>query len=161
MSFKDQLNKFYKNLDDLANQIRDILSKNGFTVKKGYFNGHFDKDASGNYVKSYYPISVIEVNGLCDIEIVGDYISVSSKISKKKAINFDYERLSGYNFEVYGVVDYLADYYKSGEDITNLFKNLEKCDEKEIGFAFTFASCTAIDVILNLMLLLKNSEFYY
>ena len=161
MRFKDQLNKFYKDLDDQSNRIKDILTENGFTVKSGYFNGHFNKDASGSYVKDYYPIPVIEVKGLCDIEIVGDSVNVTTKTSKENAIKLDYEKLSRYKFETYGVIDYLTDYYKSGEDIANLYKSLEACNEREIGFGFSFANSTATNVILNLLILLKNNGFYY
>ena len=162
MGFKDQLNEFYKNLDDKANQIRNVLMKNGFRVEKGYFNGHYyNKDAFGNYVKDYYPIPVIEVMELCDIEIVGPHINISTKTSLKNAIHLDYEKLSGYYFEVYGVVDYLADYYKSGEDIVKLYKNLEACKEKEIGYAFSFANNTPLDVILKFIVVLRNNGFYY
>lgn len=162
MSFKDQLNQFYKNLDDKANQIKEILDKNGFNVEKCYYNGHYyNKDSSGNYVKDYYPIPVVEVRGLCDIEIVGSHIGVSTKTSIKNAIHFDYKKLSNYYYEVYGVVDYLADYYKSGEDIVKLYNSLEACNEKEIGFAFSFANNTTTDKILKFMTLLKNNGFYY
>ena len=162
MGFKEQLNNFYKNLDDKASQIKKILDKNGFRVEKGYFNGHYyNKDAAGNYVKDYYPIPVIEVKGLCDIEIVGTHINISTKTSIKNAIHFEYEKLADYYFEVYGVIDYLADYYKSGEDIVKLYKNLEACDEKEIGFAFSFVNNTTADRILKFIVLLRNNGFYY
>lgn len=162
MGFKEQLNEFYKNLDDKTNQIRNILVKNGFRVEKGYFNGHYyNKDASGNYVKDYYPIPVIEVKGLCDIEIVGSHINISTKTSIKNAIHFNYDKLSEYYYEVYGVIDYLADYYKSGEDVVKLYKNLEACNEKEIGFAFSFANYTTADRILKFMLVLRSNGFYY
>ena len=161
ISFKEQLNGFYKILDERADQIKIILIDAGFNVEKRYFNGHFDKDASGNYVKDYYPIPVIEVKGLCDIEIVEMHINVSAKISKENAINFDYGKFADCYFEVYGVNDYLADYCKSGEDITNLLKNLEACNEREIGFAFTLEKDCAVDRILKLLTLLKNNGFYY
>lgn len=161
MSFKDQLNEFYKNLDDRSRQIKEILVKNGFRVEMGYYNGHYNKDAAGNYVKDYYPMPVLEVRGLCDIEIVGSHINVSTKTSIKNAIHFNYDKLNDYYYEVYGVVDYLADYYKSGEDIVKLYKNLEECNEKEIGFAFSFANNTAANKILRFMLVLRNNGFYY
>ena len=162
MSFKDQLNEFYKNLEEKTNQIRDSLAKNGLKVEKGYFSGHYyNKDASGNFVKDYYPIPVVEVKGICDIEIVGSHINISTKTSLKNAIHFDYDKLSDYYYEVYGVIDYLSDYYRSGEDILKLYKNLEACDEKEIGFAFSFANNTTADRIFRFVMRLKNYGFYY
>ncbi|MDE7438897.1 MAG: hypothetical protein K2N23_00045 [Clostridia bacterium] len=161
MSFKEQLNGFYKNLDGKAEQIKDVLVKNGFKAEKKYYNGHYNKDASGNYVMDYYPIPVIEVEGLCDIEIVGIHINISTKTSIKNAIQLNYENLSEYYYEVYGVVDYLSDYYRSGEDIVKLYKNLEACKETEIGFGFSFVNNTTADKILSVAVVLKENGFYY
>ena len=161
MSFKEQLNEFYKNLDDKAEQIKDLLKRKGFKAEKRYYNGHYNKDASGNYVKDYYPVPVIEVEGVCDIEIVGMHINITTKTSIKNAIEFNYEKLSEYYFEVYGVVDYLSDYYKSGDDIVKLYKNLETCNEKEIGFGFSFTNSTTADKILSVVVTLKQNGFYY
>ncbi len=161
MSFKQQLNEFYKNLDDKAEQIKEVLNRKGFKAEKRYYNGHYNKDVSGNYVRDYYPIPVIEVSGLCDIEIVGIHINITTKTSIKNAIDFNYEKLSEYYFEVYGVVDYLSDYYRSGDDILKLYKNLEACNEKEIGFGFSFVNNTSADKILNVVATLKQNGFYY
>ena len=161
MSFKDQLNEFYKNLDDKANYIIDILIKNGFKVEKHYLNGHYNKDSNGNYVMDYYPIPVIDVKGLCSIELVVTHLNISTKTSIKNAIHFNYDRLSDFYYEVYGVIDYLADYYKSGEDIVKLYKNLEACNEKEIGFGFSFTNNITTDKIMKLVVLLRDYGFYY
>ena len=161
MSFRDHLNEFYKNLDDKANYIIDILSKNGFNAEKSYLNGHYNKDANGKFVMDYYPIPVIDVKGLCNIELVVTHLNISTKTSLKNAVHFKYDKLSDYYYEVYGVIDYLADYYKSGEDIVKLYKNLEECNEKEIGFGFSFANNTAIDKILKLVVLFRDFGFYY
>lgn len=161
MSFKEQLNEFYKNLDDKAEQIKEILKRKGFKVEKKYYNGHYNKDASGNYVMDYYPIPFIEVSGLCDIEIVGTHINITTKTSIKNAIELNYDKLSDYYFEVYGVVDYLSDYYRSGDDILKLYKSLEACNEKEIGFGFSFANNTTADKILSVVVTLKQNGFYY
>ena len=68
MGFKEQLNEFYKNLDDRANHIREILLKNGFKTEKNYYNGHYyNKDSAGNLFKDYYPMTLIELFRLFDI----------------------------------------------------------------------------------------------
>ena len=162
MEFINQLNEFYKILDNKGTQIKDILSQCGFDVKMGYFNGHYvDKDCSGNYVKDYYPIPVIEVKGLCDIEIGNSFVGISSKLAINDALNFDYGKLSDYQYEVYGVIDYLGDYYKSGEDVGKLYRNLKKSNETEIGFAFSFESSATAEIILKAVNFLKNNGFYY
>lgn len=162
MGFMEQLNYFYKNLDDRAKQIRNILIKNSYKAHKNYYNGHYyNKDASGNYVMDYYPIPVVEVEGLCDIEVVASHINISSKLTLKDAISFNYDTISDYYYEVYGVKDYLADYYKSGDDLIKLYKNLEICNETEIGFAFSFDNSTPAEKILEIIIILKNNGFYY
>lgn len=161
MGFKEQLNEFYKNLDDKAEHIKYILRRNGFKAEKKYYNGHYNKDAAGNYVKDYYPIPVIEVIGLCDIEIVGIHLNISTKTSIKNAMRLNYKILSEYYYEVYGVNDYLADYYKSGENIMKLYRNLEASYEEEIGFSFSFVNNTTADKILRIVAILRDNGFYY
>lgn len=161
MDFKERLNDFYKKLDGEAEQIKNILIKNGFKCEKKYFNGHYNKNAAGEYVKDYFPIPVIEVKDLCDIEIVGNRINISSKTSLERALHFDYGKISDYYYEVYGVVDYLSDYYKSGEELKVLYRNLETSEEEEIGFAFSLASDASIDKIFNIISILKSGGFYY
>lgn len=161
MNFREQLNDFYKKLDDKAEQIKNILIKNGLKAEKKYFNGHYNKNAAGEYVKDYFPIPVIEVKELCDIEIVGMRINITSTTSLENAIHFDYGKISDYYYEVYGVVDYLSDYYKSGEELSVLYKNLGASEEQEIGFAFSIADDVSEDKILGLVTLLKSNGFYY
>lgn len=162
MGFKEQLNEFYKHLDTHAEKIKSILITNGFKAEKQYFNGHYyNKDAAGNYVMDYYPIPVVDVAGICNIEIVGSHINVSTKTPIKNAIQLNYNILSDCYFEVYGVIYYLADYYKSGENIIKLYKNLETCNERVIGFGFSFVNSTPTEKILNLVRILKENGFYY
>ena len=161
MDFKEQLNDFYKKLDGEAEQIRNVLIKNGLKCEKKYYNGHYNKNAAGEYVKDYFPIPVIEVNNLCDIEIVGNRINISSKTSLENALHFDYSKISDNYYEVYGVVDYLSDYYKSGEELKVLYDNLGKSEEDEIGFAFSIAADGSTDKIMHIISILKSSGFYY
>lgn len=161
MDFKEQLNDFYKKLDGEAEQIRSILIKGGFNCEKKYFNGHYNKNAAGEYVKEYFPIPVLEVKDLCDIEIIGNRINISSKTSLENALHFDYGKISEFYYEVYGVVDYLSDYYKSGEELKVLYGNLANSEEDEIGFAFSIAADVAHDKILNVISVLKSGGFYY
>ena len=59
----------------------------------------------------YYPIPVISIKGYCDIEIEIDEITISTKLKYNDALNFDYSKIMHYDFEMYGVKDYLKDYY--------------------------------------------------
>lgn len=161
MNFREQLNDFYKKLDDKAEQIKNILIKNGFQAEKKYSNGQYNKNAAGEYVKEYFPIPVIEVKDLCEIEIVGMRINITSMTNIDNAIHFDYSKISEYYYEVYGVVNYLSDYYKNGEELSVLFKNLGASEEQEIGFAFSLADDIKEDKILSLVNLLKSNAFYY
>lgn len=70
-----------------------------------------------NEINAAYPIPVIGVKDFCDIEIQFDKISASTKLNREAALAYSYEKFSEYEFEVYGVEDYLADFYHNGQTI--------------------------------------------
>lgn len=53
-------------------------------------------------MRESYPIPVVEVRGFCDIEISFDKISVSAKLKREKALEYSYDKISRYPFEVDG-----------------------------------------------------------
>ena len=62
----DDLNKLYYRLEMKQTELFQGLFHRCFELKKGYYNGNYHRDKSGNYVMEYYPIPIIEVQGLCD-----------------------------------------------------------------------------------------------
>lgn len=109
----------------------------------------------------YYPIPVISVSDLCDLEIEFDRIGFSTKLSRKSALCYPFKKLENYDFEAYGVLDYLADYYVKGNSIEDLRQNIFQCSEEEIGFSFRFDLSISPEDLLSFAEFLKSEGFYY
>lgn len=118
-------------------------------------------DETGNWFRESCPIPVIDVKGLCNIEIPFDKITISTKLKRSAALAYPFEKFAGYEFEAYGVNDYLADFYHSGQTLQELQKNIRACDEKEIGFSFVFPFDVDEKQIFEFVKLLRREGFYY
>lgn len=157
----DKLNSFYKALEDRKNEIVSLLASYGCDFTVGYYNGHYSKRADGHYEIEFYPIPVISIAGLCDIEINVMDTTISTKLTKERAICFDYSQISGYTFEVYGVEDYLADYYAKGDSIKAMIGKIQMSDEKQIGFSFCFDTVFHGEELSGLLRLFSSCGFFY
>ena len=104
---------------------------------------------------------MVGVKGFCDIEIQFDSISISTKLKRDVALSYSFEKFSGYNFEAYGVEDYLADFYHAGQTVQEMKDNIHACDEKEIGFSFVFPFDVEGKQIFEFVKLLRREGFYY
>ena len=104
---------------------------------------------------------MIGVKGFCDIEIQFDKISVSTKLKRDVALSYSFEKFSGYEFEAYGVEDYLADFYHPGQTVQELKENIRACDEKDIGFSFVFPFDVEGKQIFEFVKLLRREGFFY
>lgn len=110
------INAAYDRLETKQAEIVHALSHGKDELRSGWYNHHYHKDDRGNWTREAYPIPVIGVNGVCDIEIHSDTISVTAKLKRGAALAYSFEEFAGYPFEAYGVEDYLADYYHPGYD---------------------------------------------
>ncbi len=158
--FRKQLNYFYKTTDDKRKRICEMLDRAGFTYTSGFYNGHYHKNERGDYEYDYYPITVISVAGVCDIEIDFDAVSITTKLKRDDALQFDYGRLIGFKFECYGVEDYLSDYYNAEKTFDELKTNIRIGSEREIAFAFIFDGDANFDDISKVFSILQD-KFYY
>lgn len=109
----------------------------------------------------FFPIPVVTVKGLCDIEIDLDKVSVSTKLRREVALNYSYEKLSGYEFEAYGVDEYLDDFYVKGNSYSELVENIASGKEKEIGFSFMFAKDVDAREVYELVKFFIKEGFFY
>ena len=65
------LNEAYLPLHTQARALEDALTGwHGHRITHGFFNGHYHKAADGQFQMDVYPIPVISVMGLCDIEML-------------------------------------------------------------------------------------------
>lgn len=104
---------------------------------------------------------MIGVKRVCDIEIQFDTISVSTKLQRNTALTYSFEKFAGYEFEAYGVEDYLADFYHAGQTVQEMKDNIRACDEKDIGFSFMFTFEIDGKQIFEFVKLLRLEGFYY
>lgn len=156
-----EMNAAYGRVEEKCLKIRKVLHQKGLEVDFGWYNNHYRRDDSGAWVREAYPIPVIGVKGLCDIEMEFDRISVSTKLEREAVLGYDYEKLAAHSFEAYGVEDYLADYYHDGQTVQQLKENIAACAEKEFGFSFYFAFETESERIAVFIRFLKEEGFYY
>lgn len=156
-----EINAAYHRLEKKQAEVAHALSHRLFELETGWYNGHYHKNDSGEWRRESYPIPVISVKGLCDIEIQFEKISVSAKMERDAASAYSYMKLSEYEFEVYGVEDYLADFYHKGQTIQELKENICACDEDEIGFSFVFPCDAEGEQIVDFVELLRREGFYY
>ena len=158
--YKD-LNEFYHFLEEKKNEIIQSLKGSNLKVSSGWFNGHYRKTASGKWERESFPILVISVHGICDIEIHDERLSLSTKMKKENALAFSFVPYTVYEFEAYGVEDYLADYYHPGMTLDEMKRQIEKSEEHEIGFAIIVPFDCNSRNLLALIDKLKTDGFFY
>ena len=157
----DELNKIYYRLEMKQMELFQGLFHRVFELKSGFYNGNYHRDSKGLYVREHYPIPVIEVRGYCDVEINLENITVSTKLTKKKAVEYNYGKLEEYSFEVYGVEDYLQDFYEPGMVTEELQAAIKKSEEKEIGFSFKFNYDITGNEMYEFVKMLRREGFFY
>ena len=158
---RNKLNTAYYRLEMKQAEIVHALFHKIFELEFGWYNGHYQKDDNGNYFRESYPIPVIGVKGFCDIEIQFDKISVSTKLKRNMALAYSFEKFAEYEFEAYGIENYLTDFYHTGQTVRAMKENIRACDEKEIGFSFVFSFDIEGNQIFEFVKLLRREGFYY
>lgn len=154
------LERCYHQLETKSTQISQALH-GAFPLESGWYNGHYHRDDTGNWVRESYPIPVIGIPGLCDIEVQLDHISLSTKLGRSAALDYSFTPVAGYPFEAYGVEDYLADFYHPRQTIQDLKENIRGCQEEEIGFSFFLPFDVDEARLVALVQLLRQEGFFY
>lgn len=156
------LNQIYRPLDEKVHELIAKLTKlhGGFKVTSGFYNGHYHKNAAGLYQADTYPIPVISVMGLCDLEIDLDCITVTTKLSKEQIARFDWNTLGDVRFEVYGVEDYLHD-YGNEQAVDEIKGSVLPSEEREFFVSFSFPTTTGGEEIMRFLRMLQKNHFYY
>ena len=161
MISRESLNEAYSGLEAKHNEIIRTLTHRIFELESGWYNGHYQKDSGGKWVRDAYPIPVITVKGLCDIELQFDRISVSTKLKREMALEYPFDKFMDYEFESYGVEDYLRDYYHPGQSVQDLKDNVSAGSEAEIGLSFSFPLEVTGQKIFDFVKMLRREGFYY
>ncbi len=154
----DELNEVYSRLREKAVRIVGAFKKLEADVSWGWYAGH-NVDVRGSFVYEAFPIPVITVKDICEIgvDLKGAYIE--GRIFSAEADAFDFDRLAGYDFCVYGSDSYLSELYdsrKSGEDeLDELMFSLDETDS-ELCIDLIFPAMPTINVIIEACSLLME-----
>ena len=151
-----QLNDVYKKLDEKAREISKLLD-----CDFCYYNGHYHKNSSGNYEMEYFPIPVLTLKGVCDIEIELNQISVTTKLTRDNAISYDFIKFQSYNFEAYGVENYLDDFYLDGDTLSSMKDRIKSSNEQNVFFSFYFPFEVESSVVREFVELISKEGFFY
>ena len=157
----EDLNAIYFPLAQRQKEFLRVLAQQNVPFSSGWYNGHYSKRSDGSYQMDYFPIPVISITALCDVEFNFDSVTVSTKLSREAALRFSPDDFSDIPFEAYGVEDYLADFYLDGMTLTQLQQNIERSRETEIGFQFRFPTDVAGEALCAFAGLLREKQFYY
>lgn len=108
----------------------------------------------------HFPIPVITVEDICDIGVDLAHIFIEGKLKRECALKFDFSLLKEYRFEVYGVQDYLNDFYNASLSIEGIKDRILSSNEAEIGVSLFISHEGAIENILSILGTLKRCGFY-
>jgi len=149
----------YRMLERKGEELVHAAEQKSLETETGWYNGHYQKSTEGEWIRQSFPIPVIGVKGICDMEIQFDGITVSAKLKRDAALAYPFEKLE-YEFEAYGVEDYLGDYYQPGEIFDRMKERILAGTETEIGFSFPFSFDTDGEKVIEFAAFLKNEGFY-
>ena len=145
------LNEIYMPLSARAAALCRGLKQAGFEVCWGWYHNH-SAFLEGEYRAEHFPIPVLDVEGGCrgggfDVGLHLDEIFVEFQLPRQKAVTFDWSCLPA-PFEVYGVDNYLHDFYREGMDPEGIAGRIEASGENQVGVSLTFPGETLDETIL-------------
>lgn len=144
------LNSIYKPLYEKTKLIQVELKKNNYKFEWGYFGQHYIRH-NENWLLEYFPIPVIDIDGICELGIDLEHIFIEYKILKETAIEYDFNKLSKYKFEVYGVENYLNDFYNEKMNLNDIKSLILESEEREIGISIFLDVETSVEDILEIV----------
>lgn len=160
-AFLQNINKEYARLEHKRRELCSALIHPHFIMQSGWYNGHYHKDASGAWCEEYFPISVIRMVGLCDIEIGFEQLSVSTKLTRSASLKYSFEKFASYQWEAYGVQDYLLDFDHQGQSLDAMKEAIAASQEREIGISFAFPFDTDTKELYAFLMLLHQEGFFF
>ena len=159
---KEHLNDLYRPLVLRAKLLLKMLrAARQPDASMGFYNGHYAKNDAGDYVMEWFPIPVLSIPGLCDIEFAFDHVGITAKLKRAEALSFDFGRVAGHRYQVYGVDDYLADFGDETRSAADIRQAVSGCSETEIAVSFTFETETELIVLLDFIQKLHSMGFFY
>ena len=173
--FKAQLNELYTTLTAKAQSLMKFLMpliSSSLLMSMSYLIKHYIRNMykrrettpenAAETSEDNYPIPVIRLSDLCEVEIYTDVISVFTRLKRSDAESFDFSRLSGYSFEAYGYDSgSLMDFCGSNIPLQQVKDNILRSNTEVADFYFDFPFDCGESEILSLVTLLHDSGFFF
>lgn len=159
---KQELNDFYSAMDLKSHELSNpfMNGRGSFHCEVGFSNGHFSKGEDGEYEMDLFPIPVVYLGHICQIEVSMDQIMLRTKLGKEEALCFDYEKIADREFEIYENDDPRSNIFRKGDAIESLKKKLLVSQENELNFAFLFPYTIDGVSMYGFVKFLRNEGFY-
>jgi hypothetical protein len=153
MDTHNNLNTIYNELNEDKTKILNYIKTLNLSVKVGYYPFNSFKDGESFFVEQY-PIPVITIENKIDVGIDVHQVFFEIKLERETAINFNYHVLSEYQFEVYGVKEYLNDFFDG--NIDEIYRNIINSNEKEIGVSINIKKDKLLDTTKQVIEILRT-----
>lgn len=121
---------------------------------------HYEEE---QYDDIFYPIPVVQVGKLCDVEFWLDKIIITARINLKDLAMFDISKLQPYKYEFYGCKKYPFLFYKKNDniDFNRKLNELHESNEKEIGIQIYISQEDSKDSIIKCVNFLRRQNVFY
>jgi hypothetical protein len=131
------LNEIYLEINQKKKDFIHFFKENGFQYRCGYYNQHSVK-VNDEWITEEYPIPVITIEQLGDLGIDINHIFLEIVVTREQALELDFGKFEPYRFEVYGVENFLNDFYNSTLPLQDIHERIRISDEESIGISFFF-----------------------
>lgn len=131
------LNDIYLEINQKKKELIHFFKDNEFQYRCGYYNQHSVK-VNDEWITEEYPIPVISIEQVGDLGIDINHIFLEIVVSREQALVLDFEKFELYRFEVYGIENFLNDFYNNTLLLQGIQERIRKSDEESIGISFFF-----------------------
>lgn len=150
----EQLNAAYASLGRRASALKGALEDAGLRAVWNWYAYHSTL-IDGEYRMEEFPIPVVDVNGGChgggcDVGFHMDEVFVEFQLTCERAFAFDFGVIP-YPFEVYGVENYLQDFYRPGMDADGIAARIMASGEKLVGVSLTLSGSAEKEQLLSVV----------
>lgn len=155
-----EMDAAYRALETRLEIVKAAVRQAGLGCTSIWHSGHYARGGRGEFRRQAYPIPVVSVEELCDIELGFLSLNITAKLARARALAFPYEALPPRSLGACGVEDYLSDCHHAGQRLEALRKNAVSSHETEISFAFSLPMAIEHE-LFDCLIFLKGSGFSY
>ena len=156
-----ELNAEYHMLEMKMAEVMFSLFHRIFDLESGWYNGYYDKNEAGEWILGSYPIPVVSVKGLCDIEIRFDSVFVSAKLKRSTALAHSFDKLSSFEFYACDDDDFFTFFHQPGQSVQDMKAHIRTSDARAVRFSFIFPFEVEGKQLFELAKLLRREGFYF